>query len=121
MGILRDVSLQISVETGAPNYQKHLKGVLKNCKNSCGCCGGAVILIVTGFILLHRRGFNSQFETMFQSVWQVIADLWQREDKINGCFKNSTSLVFQQCQNQMLFERKDSTVVFKNFSSFRKG
>ena len=32
-------------------------------------------------------GVNFQFETLFESIWQVVADLWQRKVKIRGHFK----------------------------------
>ena len=40
----------------------------------------------------------------------MIADLWQRKGKIGGCFKNSTSVVFQQSQNEVSL-RADFTIV----------
>ena len=32
---------------------------------------------------------------------------------MNVCFKNSTSIVLQQCQNQVSFQRKDSGIVLE--------
>ena len=63
----------------------------------CGCCGGAIDSIILVFTQLRRSGFNLEFETLHESVWHMVADLWQRTDKINGCFKKSTSIVLQQC------------------------
>ena len=40
----------------------------------------------------------------------MVADLWQRKGKIIGCFKNSTSIVLQQCQNTVNFHRNGSNV-----------
>ena len=30
------------------------------------------------------------FETLHESLWQEVANLWQRKDKISGNFKNSS-------------------------------
>ena len=43
---------------------------------SRGCCGGAVALIVLVFIWLHRSSSNLEFETLFDSIWQIVADSW---------------------------------------------
>ena len=43
----------------------------------------------------------------------MVADLWQRKGKIGGCFKNRTSVVLQQCQNQVSFQRYGSGLVLK--------
>ena len=51
----------------------------------------------------------------------MVADLWQRNGKISGCFKNSASIVLQQQQNKISFQRKGSGVVLKfllNLSTF---
>ena len=71
-----------------------------------GYCGGAVDSIISIFIQLHWSGFNLEFETLFESIGQAIADLWQRKRKSNGCLKNSTSVVLQQCQNNVSFKER---------------
>ena len=38
-----------------------------NCARLCCCSGGAVVLIVSVFIKLHRKGFNLNFEIRFRS------------------------------------------------------
>ena len=43
----------------------------------------------------------------------MAADLWWRKGKIGGCFKNSTSAVLKQCQNEVTFQRKCSGIVLK--------
>ena len=43
----------------------------------------------------------------------MVADLWQRTGEISGCLKNSTSVVLPQCQNKVIFHRKDSSIVSK--------
>ena len=58
----------------------------------CGCCGGAVDPVISDFTSFHRPGFNLEFKTCFQSIGQVVADLWQRKGRISGCFK--TALLF---------------------------
>ena len=72
----------------------------------CGYCGGAVHSITPIFTQLHRSGFNLKFETLFESIWQVVADLWQRKGKISSSFKNSTSVVLHQYQNQVNFKER---------------
>ena len=61
-----------------------------------------------------------EFEALFEAVLPVVADLWQRISKIGSCFKTSTSIVLQQCQNQnqVKFQKKDSGVVFKFFLTY---
>ena len=53
---------------------------------------------ISNFTQLHGSGFKLEFETLFESIWQVVADLWQRRGKIKWCFKNDNSIVLQQCQ-----------------------
>ena len=53
----------------------------------CGYCGGAVDSIISVFTQLHRSGFNLEFQTLFESIGQVVADIWQRKGKISGYFK----------------------------------
>ena len=53
----------------------------------------------------------------------MVADLWQKKDKIIGCFKNGTPVVLKQCQNKVNFQRKDSGIEAKfslNFLRSRK-
>ena len=45
----------------------------------------------------------------------MVADLWQRTGKISDCFKNSTAIVLQQCQNKVSFQGKGSSVESKLF------
>ena len=51
--------------------------------------------------------------------WMLI--LWQRKDKIRGCFKNSTSSGLQRCQNKICFQRKGSSVVLEFLLYLLKG
>ena len=74
----------------------------------CGYCGGAVDSIISVLIQLHRSSFNLEFEIFFESIWHLVADLWPRKDKISGYFKNGTSIVLQQCQNNVSFQRMKS-------------
>ena len=87
----------------------------------CGCCGGAVDSIISVFTQLHRSSFNLEFETSYESMRQVVADLWQRKGKISGCFKNSTFVVLEQCRNKVSSQRKGSSVVLKVFVNLLKG
>ena len=48
----------------------------------CGCCGGAVDSIVSVFMRLHGSSFNLEFENLFELIWHMVADLWQRKGKI---------------------------------------
>ena len=50
----------------------------------------------------------------------VAADLRHRNGEISGCFQNSTSLVLQQCQNKVSFERKDSGIASEFSLNFQK-
>ena len=45
----------------------------------CDCCGGAVDSSISSFKQLHRSMFNFDFETLYESIWQVVADLWERK------------------------------------------
>ena len=83
-----------------------------------GYCEGAVCPIITAYTRLHRPSFKLKFETLFESILQAVADSWQ---KISGCFKHSTSIVFQQCQNKVNFQRKGSSVVSKFLLNLSKG
>ena len=51
----------------------------------------------------------------------MVAGLWQRKGKVSGCFKNNTSIVLQQCQNKVNFQRKGSSVVVKLLLNLLKG
>ena len=82
----------------------------------CGYWGGGANSIVLAFLQLHRSGFNLKIETLFESISQVVADLWQRKGKISGGFKNSTSVVLPQCQDKVLFQRKDTGIISKSSS-----
>ena len=50
-----------------------------------------------------------------------LAELWQKKEKISCCFKNSTSVVLQQCQNQLSFQRNGFGVVLKLLLIISKG
>ena len=63
----------------------------KSVQRLCGRCGGAVDLIISIFTQLHMSGLDLEFETLLESIWQVVAGLWQRKGKMSGCFKNYTS------------------------------
>ena len=56
----------------------------------CGCYGEAIDSLISAFTQLHRSGVIFKFETMYEPVQQVVADLWQRKGQISGCFKNTT-------------------------------
>ena len=87
----------------------------------CGCRGGAVNLAISIFTQFHWLGFNVEFETLYELILQVVADLWQRKCKVSGCFKNSTSFVLQQFQNKVSFQRNGSSVVLKFLLKSFKG
>ena len=70
-----------------------------NCALFVCYCGGAVDSIISVFTQLHRSAFNLKFETLFESIWHVVAHLWQRKGTTRGCFKYSTSIVLQQSQS----------------------
>ena len=44
------------------------------------------------------------FETMFESIWQVVAYLWERKGKISGCFKNSTQFFSSNVEIKYIFK-----------------
>ena len=70
----------------------------------CDYCGGAVHSIISILAQLHRSCFNLKLETLFESSWQVVADLWKKKGQISGSFKNSTSTVCTQA-TFLLFSR----------------
>ena len=79
-----------------------------------GCCEGAVNSIISDFIQLHRSGFNVEFETLYDSNQQMVADLWLRKDKIVVASNTALlGIVLQQGQNNLSFQGKSSTVVLK--------
>ena len=51
----------------------------------------------------------------------MFAYLWQRKGKINGFFKNSTSVVLQQYQNILSIQRTGSYIALKFSLPFLKG
>ena len=74
----------------------------------CGCCGEAVESISR---FLHRCidlvGVKLNDNTE-ESIWHVIADLWQRDGKIISYFKNSTSIVESTAPPQQAHKRAQS-------------
>ena len=76
----------------------------------------AVYQFTLAFAQLHKSGFTLEFKTMHESIWHVIADLWRGKGKICGCFKNGTSVVLQQCQNQVSFQSNGSDVVINSYA-----
>ena len=44
-------------------------------------CEGAMRLIFPLIRSMNRRGFNLEFGTEFELIWQVVADLWNKELK----------------------------------------
>ena len=58
----------------------------------CGYCGEAVDSVISVFTQLQRICFTLEFETLYVSIWQVVADLWQRKGKRNGFFKTALLL-----------------------------
>ena len=91
----------------------------------CGYCGGAVDSIIPVFTQLHRSGFNLEFETLYESVGQVVIDLWQRKAKTSCCFSNSTSFVLhlQQFKTTQVYRKgfHDSIVALKFLLNLSKG
>ena len=75
----------------------------------CGYCGGAVYSI----ILL----FNAVASVKLQ---HVVADLWLRTGEISGYFKNGSSIVLQQLQNKLSFQRKGSGIELTFSLNFKK-
>ena len=98
-----------------------IQGVHKFVPCLCGYCGGAVDSVFSLLGQLHSLSFNLEFETLFESIGRVVADLWQRRGKISGCFKNSTSVVLQECQNKVNLRRKGSSIVLRFLVILLKG
>ena len=66
------------------NYQSQKYRVSKKIlPRLCGFCGGVVDSIILVLRQLHRLGFNLKFETLYESMWQMVADLWEIKDKIS--------------------------------------
>ena len=85
------------------------------------CVATAQELYISVFTQVHRSSFNLEFETLLESICHVVADLWKRKGKISGCFKNSTSVFLQQCQDKVSFQRKGSGIVLKFSQNFSRG
>ena len=80
---------------------------------------GAIDAIISVFTQLHRSGFNLEFETLFESVGEVVADLWQRKGKRSSCFKTADVLFSSNAEiKQWLKER---ILMFQIFSTYIKG
>ena len=47
----------------------------------CGYCGGAVDSAISIFTQLHSSGFKLEFEILFESIGQMVADLWKGKAK----------------------------------------
>ena len=75
--------------------------------------GGAVDSMISIFKQLQRPGVDLEFATLFESIWNVVADLWHRKSKMSCRFITSASIVLQQCQNKGNFQWKDSGIVSK--------
>ena len=66
---------------------------------------------------LHSSSCNLVFETLFESICLVVADLWQ---KISDCFLNSISIVLEQCQYRVSFQRRSPDIELKFSLNFLK-
>ena len=77
----------------------------------CGHCGEAVTLIISIFTYKHRSGFNLEFETLFESIWQVVADLWQRKGKVVA--SKTALLLFYSNVKKVSFQRKSPSTLSK--------
>ena len=86
----------------------------------CGYCGGAADSILSVYSQLHRSGFNLEFGAFFKSICTMVADLSQRKGEISGCFKNSTSIVLQQCHDKASFQRKGSGIISTFLCNFQR-
>ena len=75
--------------------------------NLCGCCGGALSFVIPYSAKLHRIGFVLEFVTLFESISQLVVNLWQMKGK------NVVASKRHCIQNQVVFETKGSGVVFK--------
>ena len=89
-------------------------------KSATGCCGGAVGLIVSAFTHLYRSGFNFEFETLLESITEVVADLWERKGKVSGCFKTAHFFYSPLMPKLSTFSKNGFMRCFKNFSPFSK-
>ena len=61
----------------------------------CGCCGETDASIGL-FTQLHCMDFSLDFKTLLEKSDKLIVDF--STEKVSGCFKDSASLVLQQCQ-----------------------
>ena len=72
------------------NSYNNIQGVAKKIvPHLCGCSGGAVDSIISVFTQLHKSDFNLELLTLYESIWNVVADLWQRKAKISGASKTA--------------------------------
>ena len=64
----------------------------------------AVNSIISVFTQLHRSGFNSEFETLYESILEAVPDLWQRKGKEVVASKPALSLFSGNTEIKQLFE-----------------
>ena len=75
-----------------------------------GCCGGAVIYLVSSLYSCTQAGSKLEFETLFEPISVVVADLWQEKlerivaSKTTGLSFNNNNNIKQIFVNFNLFE-----------------
>ena len=84
----------------------------------CGYCEGAVDSIISVFTQLYSPGFHLEFETLCESIWHVVADLWQGKGKISGCSK--TNVLLFSSDVKVSFQRKYSGIALEFSRQFLK-
>ena len=78
-----------------------------------GCCEGLVASIFVIFTRLRRLGLSVDFETLFESIWQVVADLWRMKRQMGDSFSICIVLMPKSMSNQAMLIRMDYSVIFK--------
>ena len=62
-------------------------------------------------VIAELRHYQDFCKLFLRTNMNILKNMLQRTVKVSGCFKNSTSIVFQQSQNKVSFQRKGSSIV----------
>ena len=89
-----------------------------NVPHLCGYFGGAVGSIISGFTELYKSGFSFEFETLLSQSYKWLLIYSREKAKEVGAKKYSASIVLQQCQNRICFQRKDSGILCESSVQF---
>ena len=89
---------------GAPNIVLRL----------CGCCEGAVYSVTSVLTQSHSAGFNLEFETLFEPIWQDLL-IYHRE-KAKEVVASKTALMLPSSNFKTWQVFKESSRIRSEFS-----